>query len=346
MKNYLTHSTLALIIYVIYLYIEYKQLKSKGGFSMNEKPLSEQLLFRAAIRVPLISFIFFGCFAWSGHPPSFTSKGFSNFIERGKLPLGLLSLSIPFLAVINNMHRTIQTDAQIKESKKKNLSDLFYSHQKNTTEYFSTHIQYTLQAGNSQLNSHEERFIKVKHTYKLYQKLFPQSSALDNNFTLSKEYIKLIKSIWVKINLLLNEENYKYVQGEKKSYKARQAKNVHSLELCIRKLSRKLYLNEIKFKYIFQLYEHEKFTLHTGIQSEDDLKNIIKCFWVITNDIFLIGNEVILKKSDYPNIDRYLVSTRNYTHLENYNRWKTDSVQTQHQTTVYKPKFIAYTSNA
>jgi hypothetical protein len=346
MKNYFTHSTLALVIYAIYLFIEYKTLKRRSGFSMNEKPLSEQLLFRAAIRVPLISFIFFGFFAWCGHPPNFTSKGFSNFIERGKLPLGLLSLSIPFLAVINNIHRTIQTDAQIKEAKKKNLSDLFYSHQKNTIEYFSTHIQYTLKAGNPRQNTHEERFIKVKHTYKLYQKLFPQSSPIDNNFTLSKEYINSIKSTWIKINILLDKKNYKDIPGEKRNYKTRQAKNIHSLELCIRKLSRKLFLDEIKFKYTFQIYNHKNFTLHTGIQSENDLRNIIKCFWVLTNDIFLIGNEVILKKSDYTNIDKYLVSKINYTHLENHDLWKTETVIPQHQTTVYKPKFIDYTSHA
>lgn len=345
MKNYLTQSTLALAFYIIYLIVEYKLLKSKGGFSMNAKPLSEQLLFRAAIRVPLISFAFFGWFAWAGHPPNFTSKGFSNFIERGKLPLGLLSLSIPFLAVINNIHRTIQTDAQIKEAKKKNLSDLFYSHQKNTIEYFSTHIQYTLKAGNTQLNTQEERFIKVKHTYKLYQKLFPQSSALENNLTISQEYIENIKSIWSRINILLDDKNYKYIAGQKRSYKGRQAKNIHCLELCIKKLSSKLYLEDIKFKFIFQLYENHKFMLHTEIQSEQDLKNIIKCFWVITNDIFLIGNEIILKKNKYPNIDRYLVATLNYTHLENQHHWKTDSIISQNQTTVYKPKFIAYPSD-
>ncbi|KZP61099.1 hypothetical protein A3N37_18150 [Enterobacter ludwigii] len=345
MKDYFTQSTACLIIYIVYLYFEYRYLKTKNGFSMNEQPLSEQLLFKAAVRVPLISFIFFGWFAWSGHPPSFTSKGFSNFIERGKLPLGLLSLSIPFLAVINNIHRTIQTDAQIKESKKKNLSDLFYSHQKNTIEYFSTHVKYTMTAGNVQQNSHEERLIKVKHAYKLYQKLFPNSSPSNNDFTLSEKYIESIKLVWVKIDSLLNEDNYKYIKNKKRYYKECQAKNIYSLELCIRKLIKKFYLDDIKFKYTHVIHEYQKYKLVTGIQNEDDLKNIIKYFWLITNDISLIGNEVILKKIEYPNIERYLISKQGYTHLERHKGWESESVFVQNLTTIYKPLFIAFPRN-
>lgn len=252
-------------------------------------------------------------------------------------------MSIPFLAVINNIHRTIQTDVQIKEAKKKNLSDLFYSHQKNSIEYFATHIKHSLKVGVRQ-HIYEERLIKVKHSYKLYQRMFSNSSSLSNDFTVSEEYKKAILHTWGRINAILLESNFRYNFNMDKPYNTRHAKNIYSLEICLRKLAKQLHLDEMRYKHIFQIYEKGGFTLITGIQNEADLKGIIKAMWTITNDIFLIANISILKLSDHTNIRQFLNSIQSYTHLEDIFTWKTNAVAGLEESVKYKPSFKKYAS--
>ncbi|HGJ0772413.1 TPA: hypothetical protein ACJWBW_004534, partial [Salmonella enterica subsp. enterica serovar Concord] len=94
---------------------------------------------------------YFGIFSWMGHSPQFDADGFSNFIEISKLPIALLSLSIPFVAIVANIHRTIQTENQIRKTQQqidlvteKNRSDAYYAHLKNYSDMFKTLPSFTL----------------------------------------------------------------------------------------------------------------------------------------------------------------------------------------------------------
>lgn len=113
----------------------------KKSFEIDAKPLSEQTLFRLAIIIPVVSFFYFGAVVWWGKTPVISTLGFERFIKISTLPLGLLSLAIPFTAVINNIHRTIQTNEQIEQTKRKSESDLFYSHRKYFVSYVSERIK-------------------------------------------------------------------------------------------------------------------------------------------------------------------------------------------------------------
>ncbi|MEK8893921.1 hypothetical protein ACXYUH_09295 [Escherichia coli] len=108
-------STFLIILYLIYLFIEYTKNKNNNYFEMTEERLTKQNLFKQSIRIPIISSLYFGIFSWMGHSPQFDADGFSNFIEISKLPIALLSLSIPFVAIVANIHRTIQTENQIRK---------------------------------------------------------------------------------------------------------------------------------------------------------------------------------------------------------------------------------------
>lgn len=110
-------------------------------YKIDAKPLTQQTLFWLAIVIPIVSFIYFGLFAWCGKTPVFSAHGFERFIKISTLPLGLLSLAIPFTAVINNIHRTVQTNEQIKQAESKNKSDFYFSHRKNTIDIFSSLIK-------------------------------------------------------------------------------------------------------------------------------------------------------------------------------------------------------------
>ncbi|EDW4513151.1 hypothetical protein YX86_002852, partial [Salmonella enterica subsp. enterica] len=135
------YSLVALLFFFFYLAFELIYISARNAFSMNSEPLTKQALFWSSIRIPFISFIYFGLFSWANYKFQFNQEGFNNFISISKLPLGLLSLCIPFVAIVNNIHRTIQTDEQIQQTKLKNRTDLFYSHQKNYIEYFNTSIK-------------------------------------------------------------------------------------------------------------------------------------------------------------------------------------------------------------
>lgn len=110
-------------------------------YKIDAKPLTQQTLFWLAIVIPIVSFIYFGLFAWWGKTPVFSAHGFERFIKISTLPLGFLTLAIPFTAVINNIHRTIQTNEQIEQTKRKSESDLFYSHRKDFVSYVNEKIK-------------------------------------------------------------------------------------------------------------------------------------------------------------------------------------------------------------
>lgn len=127
-----------LVLYGVVLSLIAVIYYSKDWYKLTCKPLTYQGLFWAAIFIPLLSFGYFGYFAWKGHSVDLSSDGLNKFITISKLPLGLLSLSIPFVAIITSLHRSIQTAAQISSAntqielaKKKNSLDELFSREKN-----------------------------------------------------------------------------------------------------------------------------------------------------------------------------------------------------------------------
>jgi len=101
------------------------------------------MLFWLVILVPIFYFFEFGYFSWQGRSVSLSAAGFTKFIDISKLPIGLLSLSIPLTALVAKLHSTAQTAKQIKLSNKqidiaeaKNNQDLFYLHRREFIAYY------------------------------------------------------------------------------------------------------------------------------------------------------------------------------------------------------------------
>ncbi|ELY6322083.1 hypothetical protein SNQ60_003935 [Cronobacter turicensis] len=343
MKSYLMGlinlSSLVLVLYVLYLFIEFWHIRRTKAFEMDAAPLPKQHLFRSAIRIPLISFIIFGGCAWWGHTPNLSAEGFQNFLELSKLPLGLLSLSIPFAAIVTNMHRTIQTDEQIREARKKNLSDLFHSHQKNTIEYFESKINLTMVAGNIRQNTQEERTLTIKSPYKLYKKMFPNASSKNNDFTTSETFKKELISVWERINFILKEDNFN--KKKTRSTQAHHAKMINSLELATRKITRIAHLKKINFKYNFYISNDRNHFLRTGLQNSDDVKSFLKLYWQACNDIFLIANETPLQKKQFPHLHSFLDSKLMYFLLPvSLGTWSHVNAEIMKINDTYKPMYV------
>lgn len=202
-------------------------------YKIDAKPLTQQTLFWLAIVIPIVSFIYFGLFAWWGKTPVFSAHGFERFIKISTLPLGLLSLAIPFTAVINNIHRTVQTNEQIKQAESKNKSDFYFSHRKNTIDIFSslikekinfkfhnidaTHITTKLTQSNDSILfenntlkkkiNHIEIDLSIQNTARLYYKFYRKTNHY--NYDYDGDFLNEITKILLRIDLLLKKTEYK-----------------------------------------------------------------------------------------------------------------------------------------
>ncbi|WP_373330292.1 hypothetical protein [Cronobacter turicensis] len=199
-----------LSLYVIFIIFYIRHLKNNKAMQMNAEPLFSQKLFAAALMIPLVSFFTFGAIAWIGHRPQLDADGLNNFIEISKLPLAMLSMAVPLGVVVNNLHRTIQTSAQIYEAQRKNKNDLFYSHQKHTLEHISSLSGQTMSVKKyyGSDKQHEYSFAITK-PLKLYKKIFTKMTPTEFNMTLSFQFryflIKLITTTNQSLKQIKNE---------------------------------------------------------------------------------------------------------------------------------------------
>ncbi|HDL7653605.1 TPA: hypothetical protein PXO91_001761 [Yersinia enterocolitica] len=138
---------------------------------LNHESLSKQGPFWLSIVIPsMISFLL--CIPlWEKTTIDLSAEGYGKFLDIFKLPIGILSLAIPFVAIVAHIHRTIQTAEQIKSTREKNISDSFFSHHKFMTETFSKIPEKTID------KSDEEYICKIEDPYHIYNFLFKDSSS-------------------------------------------------------------------------------------------------------------------------------------------------------------------------
>ncbi|MGJ7249571.1 hypothetical protein [Morganella morganii] len=314
------------------------------GFGMDPKPLTKQTLFWLAIIIPIFSFFYFGFFAWYGRPFAFNAEGFERFIKISTLPLGLLSLSIPFTAVINNIHRTIQTNKQIEEATKKNSSDLYYSHKKfffesmKDVSYIDRNIEVLLSRYSSYYDAQSivviaNINIKIKKYHYLYNSLYKSKS--DNyDPSINVRYINKIASMMKGIDSILLKHidsqyydrvsvyriNYTYYNNLLGSINKDLASlfNLIGIEYIskINKFENSLLesntknrlfsmMDSISFLMIKNDYNNNDF-LVTNIYSDDVFRSILKYLVDILDGIVQFSDSSILDISSYAGISLIL----------------------------------------
>ncbi|WP_320718614.1 hypothetical protein [Enterobacter vonholyi] len=271
-------SFLFIAIYCIYLFTEYKKNKNNNYFEMTEERLTKQNLFKQSIRIPIVSALYFGIFSWIGHYPRFDAVGFSNFIEISKLSIALLSLSIPFVAIVANIHRTIQTENQIRKTQQqidlvteKNRSDAYYAHLKNFSDMFKTLPSFTLSRRDN--TSFEKGTLKlsVDHTYSLYKKLFKKSS-ISNGYSneVDKGFLKLLENTYHNIGntLIKNNELHRNLDC---------ISNLENLEALIVFLCRELGVNYERDVNNFVIFNPiTNLGIETSFSDEKEIKEMLR----------------------------------------------------------------------
>ncbi|WP_407207241.1 hypothetical protein [Citrobacter portucalensis] len=268
-------NTVITLLYFIFLFSYIVYLFKKKAFQMNAKPLTQQPLFKSALVIPFLSFLASGLICWRGHSLQIDADGFNNFLTISKFPLGLLSLSIPFGVIVNNIHRTIQTDKQIQEAQRKNSIDAYYAHRKNTMEMFE---KITFNAFNTELNKFQ---LKIQNSFSLYLQCYPNASVNNNDFQVSESLIKAINSNFNRLQILINtppENNYDdtshWIWGAERILDA-----IHKL------LKLEEFSNEKLYFKIYQLDSGTSKILRTKFSHEDEFKSAIRVYMEAYNSV-------------------------------------------------------------
>ena len=297
-------SLLLLGMFIAYLLTEVTLCARNKAFAMNAKPLTEQYLFKQAIRIPLLSALFFGVLSWIGHTPQFDSEGFSNFISISKLPIGLLSLTIPFVAVVNNMHRAIQTNTQIIESQKKNISDSYYSHFKYITDYFSNLPKRKLDLRVSYNNDINYEY-DISYPVHLYKFLFSKNNPTDGTFNTDINYVRKLTHLIVEISQhcihIIESENTLLQEYEinpnidLKKTATRQATSLNKIEKNIEKLHKMLCINVPRYNYHYNYTsQNHALTLYTCFGSTKELSGRIEIIYQFMMNVLEITSHFSL----------------------------------------------------
>lgn len=103
----------------------------------NAKHLSDTKSFRAAILIPFFISLSLFILIIKNNSLIFlwTYEGINNLLIIFKVPLGILALIIPFIAVINANHRSKQTLLQLKEANLQNTFSNYFLHKKEFSIY-------------------------------------------------------------------------------------------------------------------------------------------------------------------------------------------------------------------
>ncbi|HDC4602448.1 TPA: hypothetical protein O8U20_003929 [Enterobacter cloacae] len=284
---------LVLFVYITSIIFYLWRLYKTDAFSMNALPLTEQPLFKASILIPFFSFFAFGFISWADHFPQLDAEGLNNFINISKLPLALLSLSVPFGVVVNNVHRTIQTNAQINEAQIKNKNDLYYSHQKNTIEHIekiheeNLPIEKNLNKDGTTGGTEDYPF-KIRRPLNLYRKIFTKISKdnfcldIDQAFvyTLNK-HVYRIKSYFHKVRDLDNTDT--------KKFEVRTAFYYSKIEFELRNIALYLGIDPI-YRRFCSKREYDNFILYSDLAESAELYCLVYFYFDILNDLCTIIN--------------------------------------------------------
>lgn len=280
-------------------------------YKIDAKPLTQQTLFWLAIVIPIVSFIYFGLFAWWGKTPVLSAHGFERFIKISTLPLGLLSLAIPFTAVINNIHRTVQTNEQINQTKKKNEFDLFYSHRKNFIECvqareFSTFI--LIMKNNIIDGKVKETVYNIKtelvSSYSLYKIVYQTGHSINGEIpNVSETFLKDVNYAWERINTsLTNLLNIKISDTTFDKFKSEFIKLQNGIDI----LHETLNLRLISPQYNIEIYNSSGFKSY--IINNDFLRFLLSSTYTFTLDIYnFINHDIFIFSNDILSIKPTIV---------------------------------------
>lgn len=187
-------------------------------FKLDDRHLFKQPLFIIVTAYPVYLFILFGVWSWKGYSLDLSSDGYSLFLDISKFPLIILASSVPLGAIVNNVHRTIQTEKQIDDAGVKNRNDIYYGHVKFILDQFDkikgkqiSH-DYNLKepvVGSTQESKFKTKVFKIdscifiRQPMDLYRRIYKYSCPqTGSNFMVCPSFLRDLHDEWLKIHNL------------------------------------------------------------------------------------------------------------------------------------------------
>lgn len=187
-------------------------------YKLDDRQLFNQPLFIIATTYPVYLFVLFGVWSWRGYSLDLSSQGYGLFLEISKFPLIILASSVPLGAIVNNVHRTIQTEKQIDDTGLKNRNDIYYGHVKFILDQFDKikgkkieRIYELVEPGNAFAENSEtqtkefdiEGCIFISQPMDLYRRIYKYSRPqTDSSFMVCPDFLRELHDEWLKIHNL------------------------------------------------------------------------------------------------------------------------------------------------
>ncbi|HHA1454272.1 TPA: hypothetical protein ACOEDJ_004170 [Enterobacter asburiae] len=314
LNNYIiTANVIFIILYLVYLF-------ERKAFKMNAEPLTHQPLFKAALIIPIVSFALLGSIVWQGHSFQIDDEGFNNFLTISKLPLAVLSLCIPFGVIVNNIHRTIQTDKQIKEAERKNIVDGFYSHRKHTVEVIQN-LEFT------SINILGEEYeLQFRNSYSCYKVFFPFATESRLDFNASPSFTSTLERLWLGMASLIEKPHFNDLHHYY-SHLCIMEKALFQIHLaCLFKD----FDNQKIFSIVFLDKNGESWELRTRFSSESSFKRSVSGYWhayISIMELFEYQYSDEFKQKTRPMIDYILGFEKRYEKWSDGNEVKATQPQ-------------------
>ncbi|HCT2144832.1 TPA: hypothetical protein OTQ49_003030 [Raoultella ornithinolytica] len=299
------------ICYILLLVVLLTITLIKKWYVLDKRNLFRQKLFWISILTPLFSFIYFGYFSWHGKTPVLSAHGYARFYEISKFPLLLLASAVPLASIVNNIHRTIQTEAQLNTAETKNAVDRYLSHEKNFIEKTKEILTFKLTSARdsdgklTEFKYEESKFllftsdeIKISNPYLLYTKIYNNATMeTSSDFTANPVLLLKIKSHLSEINDALSF-NHPIPNNNPISYMIR----LNRLSFNIASLLDLICANSIS--HVYCLVKYDRYELKTFTPEEQILADTLEATYNLSRKLIrLIYNEDI---PHYENIYNYL----------------------------------------
>lgn len=281
----------------------------KKWYKLDQSSLLSQGIFWLGILIPFFSFVFFGCYAWARYHIDLSAEGLNTFISISKLPLGLLSLSIPLVAIVASVHRSIQTEAQISSAmtqidlaKNKNFLDEYYAREKNLVDKCAFIEKKIGNLRTLQKEGYIDRKVSISSPHKLFKIIYKDAlPGKPSTYEASESLYMLIL-----VEAMTIDENIKsYLSKFEDQSRPDRDAEVVILFVILRSLSKTFDLLHIDLFPVPYFYiKGKQNAIQVCVASEADLKSWLKKYLVLiesfTNSVWLD------KECHFFNIRRYL----------------------------------------
>lgn len=329
----MNHSIISLIsiaLHLISIFLFLALSFKLGWLKLNHRSLFHQKLFWFSIAIPFVSFLYYGFFAWWGYSPDLSASGFETFYTISKVPLLFLAAAVPLASIVNNIHRTIQTEKQINEAERKNLSDSYYTHFKHTLELLKN-----VQSKELDFFKNGPGFVlSVNNPVGFYKTIFSESSYLKgSSYNVSEIFLRESDANWARINKAI-DKNWMIFKKPEEKRKSTDVylyfMNIYRIESAFERICNIMSLRDFKrisrptFKYGILEYHGIFYEAENLVKAVEELEQIcIKIFDIISPD----GHENI---STNPRVflkRKIAVSYNGVSHVPTNQRFYSDAVK-------------------